>query len=152
MRSMKFQTLFHPLLFLGIYLLSGCSDSITMDVANIRKAPSFADMEKFATTQTFTATKTPNIYVVFFDTLRPDLALAQQGALKAFYDSSLTFDVTYATGTATWYSMFSFWHSIPAFLTYDILPRQLASNIDYGSVYLKVLKQLGYSIDIYGYD
>ena len=136
----------------SLALWSGCAKSVTMDFEMIRPAPDWAATDQFIQTHQFHSRSRPNIYFVFFDTLRPDLALARQGSMKRFYDHSWSFEKTYATGTATWYSLFSMFHGVPAFLTYDTFPKRRASTHEYGAVYLKTLKKLGYELEFYGSD
>lgn len=131
---------------------SGCGKGLLLEFSEIRKSPDLKAMEKFVESHSFQSDRTPNIYFVFFDTLRPDYALAQKGPMKSFYNKSLTFDKAYGSGTATWYSMYTMFHSSPGFLAYDAVPTVRDNTNEYGSVFLKVLHKLGYKIDVYGYD
>ena len=130
----------------------GCSKGRTVEFSEIRQAPDLGAIESYLEQTTFRASRNPNVYLIFFDTMRPDYSVEKNGPLKTFYDANLTFSASYATGTATWYSMFSFFHSMPGFLTYDLFPKVQSNTSHYGSIFLKVLNKLGYQVNTYGYD
>ena len=123
-----------------------------MEMSQVRSSPNWGEIDQFIESHPFSSRIRPNIYFIFFDTLRPDLALARGGAMKRFYNQSWSFEKAYATGTATWYSMFSMFHGTPAFLVYDTFPKKRENTQEYGAIYLKVLKKLGYHLDFLGYD
>ncbi|MEO5970755.1 MAG: sulfatase-like hydrolase/transferase [Bdellovibrionia bacterium] len=137
--------------FLPCLLLISCSNTHDVEFGKIRKAPDLGEMQHFVESNGFSAKTRPNIYFLFFDTLRPDLALSQKGAIQKFYNDSLTFETAYASGTATWYSMFSFFHGLPSFITYDAVPRAQSHTNHYGSLFFKVLNQIGYKLNTYGF-
>ncbi|MBI2711609.1 MAG: sulfatase-like hydrolase/transferase [Bdellovibrio sp.] len=120
-------------------------------LGEIRQKPDFGAIEKFVQSTTFSSSKKPNIYFVFFDTLRPDLALQYGDTFKSFYEDNYSFQRAYGAGNATVYSTFSLFHAVPASVTYHSVPDKLDDVRKYGSGYLKILKKLGYQINVYGY-
>lgn len=90
-----------------------------------------------------------NIFFIFFDTLRRDYLEKYAPNMKAFIDQNITPSQTPSVGTATWYSVPSIFHSMPAHLVYrhkELAPKDKTL----GAFPIKVLKQLGYKINLYG--
>jgi len=143
--------------FFFFFLLSGlisCSKAapkVKFDFKGIRQSPSFSEISEFTHHTTFHASKKPNIYFIFFDTLRHDLALKYGKNISKFYKNNFSFNRAYAAGTATVYSTYGLFHSNPAFLAYHAIPQVLADSNEYGSIYIKLLQQLGYQINSYGF-
>ncbi len=116
--------------------------------SRIRKSFDFDVNDNFVKENNFSTTHKPNIYLILFDTLRPDIA-NNYNNFKTFTDKNYSFKNAYAGGTATIYSVFSLFEALPAFLTYYDFPRRTDKE-KYGSIYLKILKKIGYKFNIYG--
>jgi membrane-anchored protein YejM (alkaline phosphatase superfamily) len=124
----------------------------TIRVSEIRQAPSTAEVQKFYESTSFNSAKKPNIYFIFFDTLRPDMALSLGKNFKTFFDNNFSFLQAHGSATATMYSMYSLYQSKPPFLAYYDVPINRKNKDEYGSVYLKILKKMGYRINTFGFD
>lgn len=115
---------------------------------------SFDDMfnaRKNFLTQTITSAKKPNIFVLFFDTLRKDYAELHAPQMSTFMRENVTPKFHWVNGTSTVYSTFSMFHALPAFLTYNYVLANHVDPNDFGSFPLKILRKLGYEIYTFGY-
>lgn len=138
-----------PELVFQTKLLNHQKFNITMN-NELRQIPNYEKISAFVESSQFNLDKKPNIYVVFYDTLRPDIALENE-EFKKFFDQNFSIENAYGSSTATWYSTFSLFHSMPAFITYESVPQKLLQD-QYGSIFIKILNKLGYKQNAYGYE
>ncbi len=92
----------------------------------------------------------PDIFILFFDTLRRDKAELLSPNMKQFMEENVTPGFHWTSGTSTVYTLFSMFHSLPSFLTYGFASVDLRENSQYGAFPLKVLEKVGYKAHVFG--
>lgn len=105
---------------------------------------------KFLDESKFSTNKKPDIFIIFFDTLRKDKSLLIAPNMREFQEGNVTPAFHLTSGTSTVYSLFSMFHTLPAFLTYGFVAPERNSNSEYGSFPLKILKKVGYKLHVFG--
>src|SRR6185312_13096000 len=93
------------LIGISLFLFTGCQRQKVEFDNPIKPLRDAGQVHEFIQNHHFHLSKHPNIYFIFFDTLRPDYAL-EQPTFKEFFDKNFSFSHSYGSATSTWYSTF----------------------------------------------